>query len=52
MYLRWKGKRLKDLKIGSWNVLALYRRSKLIWGDSVDHDIRILGEKLEEFGIK
>jgi len=24
-YLRRKGKRLKDLKIGSWNVLSLYR---------------------------
>jgi hypothetical protein len=24
-YLRWKGKQLKDLKIGSWNVLSLYR---------------------------
>jgi hypothetical protein len=31
--LRRKDKRLKDLKIGSWNVLSLYR---LRWGDSVN----------------
>jgi hypothetical protein len=31
-YLRWKVKRLKDLKTGSWNVLSLYQRSKLRWG--------------------
>jgi hypothetical protein len=49
-YLRRKGKRLKDLKIGSWNVLSPYRPRalkmlKMRWGDSKDHDIRVLGER-------
>jgi hypothetical protein len=28
-YLRWKGKRLKDLKIGSWKILSLYQSRAL-----------------------
>jgi hypothetical protein len=31
------------LKIGSWNVLSLYQ-PKLRWRDSVDQDIRLVGE--------
>jgi hypothetical protein len=53
-YFRRKGKRLKDLKIGSWNVLSPYTmpegkrgngKPKLRWWSTVNSNIRILGER-------
>jgi len=37
-------KRFKNLRIGSWNVLSLYR-SKSLWEDGVTEDARKLGER-------